>query len=417
MAFNYEEKYLFIEDVNLKDLADKVGTPFYCYSKKALVDNFNKFKTAFPKADICYAVKANASIAILKILAQAGAGADVVSGGELFLALKCGIPGNKIVYSGVGKTPKDIALAIQNEIKQINIESEDELEAVNQTAMRLCTRANIALRVNPDVDAHTHAKITTGKKENKFGINWTQAFELYKKASLMSGIRIRGIAIHIGSQILEIKPFEEAFIKLASMIDELEKNDIILQNIDIGGGLGVVYNYKEDTAIHAKDFAKIVEKYLGRFKKNIILEPGRKIVANAGVLVSSVLYNKKGLNRDFLIIDAGMNDFARPALYDAWHEIIPVRDWNRPIKKVDIVGPICESSDTFAKARPLPVLEPGELVAIMGTGAYGASMGSTYNLRPLTEEILVDGDKYKIIRKRETYEEMIEDQLHLLLDK
>lgn len=414
MAFNYEEKFLFIEDVNLKDLAAKIGTPFYCYSKKSLVENFNKFKTAFPKADICYAVKANANIAILKILAAAGAGADVVSGGELFLALKCGIQGSKIVFSGVGKTQKDIALAIQNEIKQINIESADELEAVNQTAIRLCMRANIAIRVNPDVDAHTHHKITTGKSENKFGISWPEAFELYKKASQMSGVRIRGIAIHIGSQILSLKPFEQAFKKLAAMIDQLEKEDIILQNIDIGGGLGVVYNYKKDKAIHAKDFAVVVEKHLGRFKKHLILEPGRKIVANAGLLVSSVLYNKKGENKDFLIIDAGMNDFARPALYDAWHEILPVRDWKRPIRKVDVVGPVCESSDTFAKDRPLPVLEPEELIAIMGTGAYGASMGSMYNVRPLTAEVLVDGAKHRIIRKRETYEEMIEDQLDLL---
>ncbi len=414
MAFNYEEKFLFIEDVNLKDLAAKIGTPFYCYSKKSLVENFNKFKTAFPKADICYAVKANANIAILKILAAAGAGADVVSGGELFLALKCGIHGNKIVFSGVGKTQKDIALAIQNEIKQINIESADELEAVNQTAIRLCMRANIAIRVNPDVDAHTHHKITTGKSENKFGISWPEAFELYKKASQMSGVRVRGIAIHIGSQILSLKPFEQAFKKLAAMIDQLEKEDIILQNIDIGGGLGVVYNYKKDKAIHAKDFAVVVEKHLGRFKKHLILEPGRKIVANAGLLVSSVLYNKKGENKDFLIIDAGMNDFARPALYDAWHEILPVRDWKRPIRKVDVVGPVCESSDTFAKDRPLPVLEPEELIAIMGTGAYGASMGSMYNVRPLTAEVLVDGAKHRIIRKRETYEEMIEDQLDLL---
>lgn len=414
MAFNYEEKFLFIEDVNLKELAAKIGTPFYCYSKKSLVENFNKFKTAFPKADICYAIKANANIAILKILAAAGAGADVVSGGELFLALKCGIPGSKIVFSGVGKTQKDIALAIQNEIKQINIESADELEAVNQTAIRLCMRANIAIRVNPDVDAKTHHKITTGKSENKFGISWPEAFELYKKASQMSGVRVRGIAIHIGSQILSLKPFEQAFKKLAAMIDKLEKEDIILQNIDIGGGLGVVYNYKKDKPIHAKDFAVVVEKHLGRFKKHLILEPGRKIVANAGLLVASVLYNKKGENKDFLIIDAGMNDFARPALYDAWHEILPVRDWKRPIRKVDVVGPVCESSDTFAKDRPLPVLEPEELIVIMGTGAYGASMGSMYNVRPLTAEVLVDGAKHKIIRKRETYEEMIEDQLDLL---
>jgi len=415
MAFNYEERFLYMEDVSIRDVAKKVGTPFYCYSKKALKENFAKFKRVFPKATICYAIKANANIAVIKALAACGAGADVVSGGELFLALKCGIPGNKIVYSGVGKTEKDISLAIQNEIKQINIESVEELEVVNQTAIRLCTRANIAIRVNPEIDAHSHDKITTARITDKFGILWPQALELYKKASDMSGVRIKGIAMHIGSQILDLKPFETAFKKIVSMVKELEKNDITIENIDIGGGLGVVYKYGVDKPIRTEAFKKVVDKYLTPLKKHIIMEPGRKIAANAGVLVSSVLYNKKSGRKDFLIIDAAMNDLVRPTLYSAWHEILPVRDWNgRPMKKYDIVGPVCESGDTFAKSRQLPQLEQGELVAIMGAGAYGSTMGSTYNLRPLTAEVMVDGAKFKVVRKRQTYEEMIESQLDLL---
>lgn len=415
MAFNYEERFLYMEDVSVRNIAKKVGTPFYCYSKKALKDNFMKFKKVFPKATICYAIKANSNAAVVKILASCGSGADVVSGGELLLALKCGIPGNKIVFSGVGKTEKDISLAIQNEIKQINVESAEELELINHTAMRLCTRANISIRVNPGVDAHSHDKITTARVTDKFGILWEDALELYKKAANMSGIRIKGISIHIGSQILDLKPFELAFKKVVKMVKELEKNDIVIDNIDIGGGLGVVYKYKEDKPVRTEAFAKIVEKYLSPLKKHIIMEPGRKITANAGILVSSVLYNKKSGRKDFLIIDAAMNDLIRPALYNSWHEIMPVRDWNgRPMKKYDIVGPICESGDTFAKNRELPQLEQGELVAIMGAGAYGSSMGSTYNLRPLTTEVLVEGTKFKIIRKPQSIEEMIDAQLDAL---
>lgn len=415
MAFNYEERFLYMEDVSIREISKKVPTPFFCYSKRALKENFEKFRKVFPKATICYAIKANSNIAVVKTLAACGAGADVVSGGELFLALKCGIPGGKIVYSGVGKTEKDISLAIQNEIKQINIESAEELEAVNQTAIRLCTRANIAIRVNPGVDAHSHDKITTARVTDKFGILWPDALELYKKASNMSGVRIKGIAVHIGSQILDLKPFEETFKKLVKMVKELEKNDIVIENIDIGGGLGVVYKYKVEKPVKTEAFAKLVDKYLTPLKKHIIMEPGRKIVANAGILVSSVLYNKKSGRKDFLIIDAGMNDFMRPALYSAWHEILPVRDWNnRVMKKYDVVGPICESGDTFAKNRELPQLEHGELVAIMGAGAYGSSMGNTYNFRPLTAEVLVDGAKYKVVRKRQSYEEMIDSQLDLL---
>lgn len=415
MAFNYEERFLYMENISIREVAKKVQTPFFCYSKRALKENFAKFKNAFPKATICYAVKANNNIAVIKTLAACGAGADVVSGGELYLALKCGIPGGKIVYSGVGKTEKDISLAIQNEIKQINIESAEELEAVNQTAIRLCTRANIALRINPGVDAHSHDKITTARVTDKFGILWPDALELYKKAAEMSGVRIKGIAVHIGSQILDLKPFEETFKKLVKMVKELEKNDITIENIDIGGGLGVVYNYKEDKPVRTEAFAKLVDKYLSPLKKHIILEPGRKIVANAGILVSSVLYNKKSGRKDFLIIDAAMNDFMRPALYSAWHEILPVRDWNnRVMKKYDIVGPVCESGDTFAKNRELPQLEHGELVAIMGAGAYGSSMGGTYNFRPLTPEVMVEGSKFKIVRKRQSIEEMAEAQLDLM---
>jgi diaminopimelate decarboxylase len=414
MAFNYKNGVLYAESVNLSKLAQEVQTPFYCYSKQAFVDNLNKFKAALPNSTVCYAVKANANLAILKILAEAGAGADIVSGGELYAALKCGIPGSKIVYSGVGKTEKDISMAIQNDIRQINEESAEELDAVNQTAIRLCGGANVALRVNPDVDAGTHKKITTGKKENKFGILWKDALPLYCKARYMSGVRIKGIAVHIGSQILNLKRFETAFKKIAKMVETLEKEGVIIQNIDIGGGLGVVYNYKTDKPVSYKEYKKIIDRTLGGLKKHIILEPGRKIVANAGVLITKVLYNKKSDGNNFLIVDAGMNDFARPALYDAYHEILPLRDWKRPLKTVSVVGPVCESSDVFARGRKLPALERGECVAIMGAGAYGSSMSSTYNLRPLAAEVLAEGDSYRVIRPAQTCEQMLCGQLDFL---
>jgi diaminopimelate decarboxylase len=410
MGFDYEKKFLHMEGVNVKEMASEIITPFYCYSKKALIDNVNKFKKAMPNAQICYAVKANSNMAILKILAAEGCGADVTSTGELMLALKCGISPDKIVFSGIGKTIHGLQLAIQNGIRQINVESEEELNLINQLAIKTLTRAKISLRINPGTDAKTHQKISTGTIEKKFGVAWPQAFELYKKAAQLNGVTIKGVSMHIGSHILSLQPFDRAFKKLAKMIDQLEKADIRVENIDLGGGMGVVYNYKRDKAILAKDYAKLVNTHFKRFKKKIIIEPGRKIVANAGVLVSKVLYNKKGADRDFLIIDAGMNDFARPALYDAWHEILPCRDWNRQSRKVDVVGTVCESSDVFGTARMLPELNRGEFVAIMGAGAYGSSMSSTYNYHPLAAEVLVDGGTYQIIRRRKTYEEMLHEQ-------
>jgi diaminopimelate decarboxylase len=410
MGFDYKKKFLHMEGVTVKEMADEIITPFYCYSKKALIDNVNKFKKVLPKADICYALKANSNMAIVKILAEQGCGADVTSRGELMLALKCGVPAGKICFSGIGKTTNALCLAIQSGIRQINVESEEELNLINQLAIKTLTKANIALRVNPDVDAHTHKKITTGTSDTKFGIGWPRAFELYKKVSALNGVRIKGISVHIGSQIMSLKPFDKAFAKLAKMIDALEKEDIIIENIDIGGGLGVVYNYKKDKAVLAKDYAALVNKHFKRFKKRLIIEPGRKIVANAGVLVSKVLLNKRVGKTDFLVIDAGMNDFVRPAIYEAWHEILPCRDWNRPGKKVTVVGNICESSDVFGRDRVLPMLERGEFVAIMGAGAYGSSMSSTYNYHPLAAEVLVDGKQYRIVHRRKTYEEMLNEQ-------
>jgi uridylate kinase len=290
------------------------------------------------------------------------------------------------------------------------VESEEELEVINQIAVKTSARANIGIRVNPDVDAKTHKKITTGKAENKFGIAWPQALELYKKASKMKGIAVKGISVHIGSQIMSLKPFGQAFERLAGYVERLEKENIPVQNIDLGGGLGIAYNYAKDKAIAAEDYGRLVNKYFKRFGKKIIIEPGRRIVADCGILVSKVLYNKKGTDKNFLIIDAAMNDLARPALYDAWHEIVPCAKRSRPSKKVDIVGGVCESSDVFAKARLLPALKRGELVAIMDAGAYGSSMSSTYNSRPLAPEILVDGSNFSVIRKRKTYREILGEQ-------
>ncbi|MDR0645708.1 MAG: diaminopimelate decarboxylase [Elusimicrobiota bacterium] len=412
MGLNYEKNFLHMEGVNVKELASEFITPFYCYSKKVLLANYGELKKALPRAEICYAVKANSNMAIVKLLAEQGCGADVTSRGELMLALKCGIPAEKIVFNGVGKTINALTLAMQYGVKQINIESEEELDTINQIGIKTLTRANIGIRINPDVDAKTNKKITTGKAENKFGVAWPEALRLYKKAFQMNGVMIKGISIHIGSQIMSLKPFEQAFKKLAKWIDQLEKEHIIIKNIDLGGGLGVVYNYKKDKAVAAKDYAKLIDTYFKRFKKNIIVEPGRRLVANAGVLVSKVLYNKNIGSKKILVIDAGMNDFMRPALYhDAWHEILPCIKWNRPVNKVDIVGDVCESSDIFGRERLLPELKRGEFVAIMGAGAYGSSMSSIYNYHPLAPEVLVEGKVFRVIRRRKTYEEMLDEQL------
>lgn len=407
MCFHYQNAELCAEGVSLKKIAEQVGTPFYCYSTEKLTRNFNAYRHALSEqnATICYSIKANPNLSVVAALARMGGGADVVSAGEMYVALKAGIPANKIVFSGVGKTREELSEAIRLEILQINAESEPELELINELALAQGKKANVALRVNPDVDALTHVKITTGKKENKFGVAWEEALSLYRRASQMEGVHVAGIAVHIGSQLLDVEPFRLAFTKIASMVQELEKEGIKITNIDLGGGMGINYNVELPPTCAA--YADVVKETLGTLNKHIIVEPGRSIVGNAGILVTEVVYNKTNGEKNFMIVDAGMNDLIRPALYDAWHTILPVTKHGTAPIIADIVGPICESGDVFAHARIIEPTQAGELLAIMCAGAYGAAMSSIYNFRPLVPEVMVCGEEFAVVRKRTSYEEML----------
>lgn len=410
MSFNYKDNVLHVEDVDLREIAAKVGTPFYCYSTADITKSYKEFSKALDIFDntIAYSIKANTNLGVVKTLAALGCGADVVSAGEMYVAMKAGITPEKIVFSGVGKTPAELEAAIKENILQINVESEAELEVINSIAQKLGKKASIAFRVNPDVDAKTHVKITTGKKENKFGVDWDEAKDLYLKAAKMDGIKIVGIAMHIGSQILDLNPFLLAFTKMADMVKELEAEGIILENLDLGGGLGINYNVELPPTKQA--YAEIIKQTLGHFNKKIIIEPGRSLVGPSGILVSEVIYNKQIGAKDCMIVDAGMNDLMRPAMYDAWHTIIPVlRKGNAPIT-ADIAGPICESSDVFAKDRIIEPVEQGELIAMLCAGAYGSSMSSIYNFRPLVPEVLVHKKEFDVVRSRTTYEDMLKGQ-------
>lgn len=408
--FAMKNGVLFAEDVPVSQIAQKTGTPFYVYSAKILKDNFTGFSTALSKLDstICYSIKANNNLGVAGTIASLGGGADVVSAGEMYVALKAGIPANKIVFSGVGKTKEELESAINNKILQINAESEAEVNLINTIALRLGIKANVAMRVNPDVDARTHVKITTGKKENKFGVDWDEAKKIYLKMRGMEGINISGLAMHIGSQLLDLNPFRLAFAKMALMVDELESEGINLRNLDVGGGLGI--NYNVELAPSKTDYAKVIEETLGRFNKHIILEPGRAIVGEAGVLITEVLFAKQCGDKRFIIVDAGMNDLVRPAMYEAWHTITPVIKKDAELITADIVGPICETSDTFAKDRIIESVSTGDLLAMFGAGAYGSSMSSIYNFRPLVPEVLVNGDTFEIVRERPSYEQMLSGQ-------
>jgi diaminopimelate decarboxylase len=408
--FEYVNGALHAEGVAIEEIANVVGTPFYCYSSETIERHYNVFKDAFEgmNALVCYAVKANSNLSVLKTLAKLGSGADVVSAGEMHLARRAGIPASKIVYSGVGKTRYEIGLALELGIKQINVESAQELEAINNMASELGQRAPIALRVNLDVaDAGENHKISTGAKENKFGIEKEYAKELYRKAAVMPGIDVRGVDLHIGSQITELEPFEDAFSRLRAFVMNLKGEGVTVNSIDLGGGLGV--QYEEILPPSPKEYADIIREHFGDLGCEIILEPGRLIMANAGVLVSKALYIKKGTARTFIVVDAAMNDLARPALYDAWHDIKPVKEPNPADGHIeyDVVGPICETGDTFATERPLPPVNRGDLVVFDSAGAYGSSMASTYNVRPLVPEVMVKGDKYAVIRRRPNYDEML----------
>lgn len=405
----YIKNELFVEKVAVSKLAKKYGTPLYVYSQSKLESNFKEYKDAFKDVSniVCYAMKANSNLNILKLFAKLGAGADIVSGGELYIALKAGISAKKIVYSGVGKTSQEIEFALKNNILLFNVESFEELEQLNKIAGKLKKKARIAFRVNPNIDVHTHKYITTGKYGNKFGVMYEDAFELYMKASKMKNIEVVGVDSHIGSQILDVTPFKSVAIKMSKLIDKLEANGIKIKYIDIGGGLGIKYTDK-DKPQKPKDLKKLIMPIFSKYKdKTIILEPGRALVGDAGILVGKVIYRKTTGTKKFIVTDVAMNDLIRPALYESYHNILPVKKSSKKQVVADIVGPICESGDFIAKDRKIPILEQGELIAVECAGAYGRAMASQYNSRLRGAEVLVKGSKVKLIRKAETVKDLM----------
>ena len=408
--FDYKNGVLCAEDVALDRLAAEVGTPFYCYSSATLTRHYKVFAEALPADSlIAFSVKANGNLAVLKTLARLGAGADVVSGGELKKARAAGIAADRIVFSGVGKTGEEMRLALSEGIYQFNVESEPELLALNRIAVELGKRAPVTLRVNPDVDAKTHAKITTGTAETKFGIPFVHARDLYARAATWGGIEIVGVDVHIGSQLTDLQPFEDAFRRVGALVAQLRADGHAISRLDLGGGLGVPYERDNNPPPDPAAYGAMVGAVTRDLGCRLIFEPGRLIAANAGVLVSRVIYVKHGDAKQFLIIDAGMNDLIRPALYDSHHQIVPLREPAPGARHVayDVVGPVCETSDLFAAARNLPELKDGDLVAIMSAGAYGAVMASAYNARPPAPEVLVAGSDWSVVRSRLTHEQLI----------
>ncbi|WP_342068956.1 diaminopimelate decarboxylase [Yoonia algicola] len=409
--FLYRDGALYAEDVPVAEIAAAVGTPFYVYSTATLKRHFQLFDEALDWADhlVCFAMKSLSNQAVIKLLGNAGAGMDVVSGGEYLRAKAAGVPGDRIVFSGVGKTADEMRLAIEGGIRQFNVESEPEMIVLDQVAQSLGAIAPITIRVNPDVDAKTHAKIATGKSENKFGIPISRAREVYAMAAKMPGLKVIGIDVHIGSQLTELAPFEAAYNKVAELTEQLRADGHEITRLDLGGGLGIPYARSNEAPPLPTDYGALIQRTVGHLGCEIEIEPGRLISGNAGLMVSKVIYVKSGEDREFLILDGAMNDLIRPAMYDAWHDIVPVIEaaaGTEPVK-YDIVGPVCESGDTFAKGREMPTVVAGDLVAFRSAGAYGAVMSSEYNSRPLIPEVLVDGDQFAVIRARPTYEEMI----------
>ena len=407
--FSYNNGNLCAEDVSIEKLAEEVGTPFYCYSTATLERHYNVFARAFEGLDtlVCFAVKANSNIAVLKTLADQGAGADVVSGGELKRALVAGIPVDKIVFSGVGKTKEELTSALNAGVMQINVESVPELEALNEVAQSMGVQAPVSIRVNPDVDAKTHAKITTGLSENKFGIGIGEAQDVYASGREMAGIDLVGVAVHIGSQLLDLTPFKHAYTRVGDLVKTLRADGHDMRSLDLGGGLGIPYEGQETPSPEA--YAEVVKEAVGDIGCRIMLEPGRVIAGNAGILVTRVVYVKEGPTRTFIIVDAAMNDLMRPSLYDAHHDIVPVVEPSPDARliDVDIVGPICETGDTFGTKRPMPALKAGDLLAVRTAGAYGAVMSGTYNTRPLVPEILIRGDDFTVVRRRLSVDDML----------
>lgn len=409
--FLYRDGALFAEDVAIADIAAAVGTPFYVYSTATLLRHYRLFDEALAGMDhlVCYAMKANSNLAVLRTLADAGAGMDVVSVGEYMRARAAGVPGGRIVFSGVGKTADEMRVALQGGIRQFNVESEPEMLALSAVAQGLGKVAPITIRVNPDVDAKTHAKIATGKSENKFGIPISRAREVYRMASGLPGIEVIGIDVHIGSQLTELAPFEQAYHKVAELTETLRADGHNITRLDLGGGLGIPYAQSNTAPPLPTDYGAMVKRTLGHLGCEIEIEPGRLIAGNAGLMVSKVIYVKSGEDREFLILDGAMNDLIRPAMYDAHHDIVPVVEPAPGLDQTpyDIVGPVCESGDTFAKGRMMPPLAAGDLVAFRSAGAYGAVMSSEYNSRPLIPEVLVKDDQFAVIRSRPTFDEML----------
>jgi len=406
--FNYQAGELYCENVPVRLIAARVGTPFYLYSAATLEHHFRVFQAAFQGFPhiVCFAVKANANLAILRLLARQGCGADIVSGGELRRALAAGVEPGRIVYSGVGKRPEEIRAALKAGILLFNMESSQELEEINRIAGLVKKKAPVALRINPDIDPCTHPYISTGLKENKFGINIERALEDYRRAMELPHLEVLGVACHIGSQITRVAPFVEALERLKDLVGRLRAQGIAIRYLDLGGGLGIRYDQEEPPEPHEYG-GKLVERLKG-LHVTLILEPGRVLVGNAGILVTKVLYTKESEARHFIIVDAGMNDLARPSLYGSFHAVCPVVPGSSPRAMVtaSLVGPICESGDFLAKDRKMPAFRPGELVAVMSAGAYGFSMSSNYNARPRVPEILVQDDEFYVIRKRETYRQL-----------
>jgi len=409
--FQYRGGILHAEDVPLTEIAAAVGTPFYCYSTATLTRHFRLFQEALAGMDhlVCFAIKSLSNQAILRTLGDLGAGMDVVSGGEYRRALAAGIPGARIVFSGVGKTREEMDFALRNGIRQFNVESAEELRVLSDVATSLGAVAPITLRVNPDVDAKTHEKIATGRKEDKFGVPISRAREIYAQAAALPGIDVVGVDVHIGSQLTDLAPFEAAFTKIADLTRVLRADGHTIRRLDLGGGLGIPYTRSNETPPLPLEYGAMIQRVLGDLDVEIEIEPGRLIAGNAGILVASVIYLKEGEGRDFLILDGAMNDLIRPAMYGAYHDIVPVVEPVAAVAQspVDIVGPVCESGDTFAKGRDMPPLAPGDLVAFRSAGAYGAVMASEYNTRPLIPEVLVKDDQYAVIRARPSFDEII----------
>jgi len=412
--FDFKDGEMFAEDVALRDIAKEVGTPCYVYSTATFERHYSVFSDSFKgiEALVAYSVKANSNIGILATLAKLGAGADVVSGGELQRALTAGIPPEKVVFSGVGKTANEMRAALVANIRIFNVESLPELYVLNGIAAELDLKAPIAFRVNPDVTAGGHEKISTGKKENKFGIAWSQAEHAYAEAARLENIEIVGVDVHIGSQIDNLAPFEKAIAKVGDLISRLRANGHVIRSFDIGGGLGIPYGDNSITPPPPDLYGAMVKRLTADMDVEMIFEPGRMISGNAGILLSKVLYVKQGEDRKFLIVDAAMNDLLRPALYDAYHEIEPVMAPGNTYDEVtyDVVGPICESGDTFTKARDLPEMKAGDLIVMHSAGAYGAAQASQYNTRPLVPEVLVKDGEYEIIRDRPTVEDILKTE-------